>query len=46
MLGRTSITEDDLEGATTMLERLERFWSEASNPYRRGVVLSDTAGSE
>ena len=32
MLGRTSITEDDLEGATTMLERLERFWSEASNP--------------
>ena len=44
MLGRTSITEDDLEGATTMLERLERFWSEASNPYRRGVVLSDTAG--
>ena len=46
MLGRTSITEDDLEGARTMLERLERFWGQASNPYRRGVSLSDAAGDE
>ena len=37
VLGRTTITQDDLKGATMMLERLERFWSEASNPYRRGV---------
>ena len=37
VLGRTTITQDDLKGATMMLERLERFWSEASNPYRRAV---------
>src|SRR5690349_495529 len=42
MLGQTSITADDLERATAILERLERFWSEASNPYRRPVA----AGSE
>ena len=44
MLGQTSITEDDLKGATTILERLERFWSEASNPYRRGVIPLVAAG--
>lgn len=44
MLGQTSITEDDLTGATTILERLERFWSEASNPYRRGVIPLVAAG--
>ena len=37
MLGQTSITEDDLRGATAILQRIERFWSEASNPYRRRV---------
>ena len=38
MLGQTSITGSDLEGTTAMLERLERFWSEASNPYGRPVA--------
>jgi DNA-binding MarR family transcriptional regulator len=37
MLGQTNITADDLEDAKAMLERLERFWSEASNHYGRGV---------
>ena len=37
MLGQTNITADDLEGAKAMLERLERFWSDASNPYGRRV---------
>jgi DNA-binding MarR family transcriptional regulator len=32
MLGQTSITVDHLKSVTVMLERLERFWSEASNP--------------
>jgi DNA-binding MarR family transcriptional regulator len=44
MLGQTSITEDDLEGARAMLERLGRFWSEASNPYRRSVIPPVAAG--
>jgi DNA-binding MarR family transcriptional regulator len=44
MLGQTSITGGDLEGATAMLERLERFWSEASNHYGRGVYPPVAAG--
>jgi DNA-binding MarR family transcriptional regulator len=44
MLGQTSITADDLKSVTAMLERLERFWNEASNPYRRSVIPPVAAG--
>jgi DNA-binding MarR family transcriptional regulator len=35
MLGQASITGENLADITAMLERLERFWSDASNPYKR-----------
>jgi DNA-binding MarR family transcriptional regulator len=46
MLGQTSITVDHLKSVTVMLERLERFWSEASNPYMRRVNPPVAAASE
>jgi DNA-binding MarR family transcriptional regulator len=35
MLVEANITEEDLKGAAAILGRLDRFWSDASNPYRR-----------
>ena len=46
VLGRTTITQDDLKGATMMLERLERFWSEASNPIGAASILQLPRWSE
>ena len=46
VLGRTTITQDDLKGATVMLERLERFWSEASNPIGAASILQLPRWSE
>jgi DNA-binding MarR family transcriptional regulator len=33
LLGQHDISEADLQGAAAVLERLERFWVEARNPY-------------
>ena len=38
MLAQNGITAADLQHATAVLERLERFWLEASSTYRhRGL---------
>src|SRR5437773_5405938 len=37
MLGKSGITGADLQSITTMLQQLERFWTEASSPFGRRV---------
>ena len=34
-LARRGVTESDLKSAMAVLDRLERFWVEVRNPYRR-----------
>ena len=35
MLGQTTITDADLQGAVVILRRLERFWMRAGDPLQR-----------